>query len=229
MDLDLFGQPFKVPDDAADRPGFVVSNEPDDSPWPDDVFSEFAPMSFDMIMADPPWPYTTYSVAGQAKGAASHYRCCTMDKIARLPVGHLASRDCVLILWITTPLLLGIEDPSVSPVGRILKAWGFRYGTCLVWNKVTKNGKQRWGTGYLARSCAELAVIGIAGEPRHRGASSPNIFSGVARGHSVKPLSGYEWAEAYLPGARRIEIFSRMSRDGWEVWGDQTGTLDRCE
>ena len=36
---------------------------------------------------------------------------------------------------------------------------------------------------------------------------------------------GYAAAEALMPGAQRIELFSRTDRRGWAVWGDETGKL----
>lgn len=47
------------------------------------------------------------------------------------------------------------------------------------------------------------------------------------REHSRKPEEAYTWCEQYLPGAlRRVELFSRTSRPGWDTWGLEAGKFD---
>ena len=50
-----------------------------------------------------------------------------------------------------------------------------------------------------------------------------DILEKLAREHSRKPEEAYAWAEAYMPGARRIELFSRTRRPGWDCWGNEAG------
>lgn len=215
------------------RPGFVPRaaggeidiNKPDDSPWPADVFAEFQPMSFDLIMYDPPWHYGTYSAKGQGKGAARQYRTWTLDKIKALPVGQLASGDAVLFLWGTSPMLLDEYRPGRSPMGEVMEALGFKYGAFGGWAKRTVNDKLRFGTGYVMRSVMEPFLIGTVGSPRHsKGAR--NLINGLAREHSEKPDAAYAWCERYMPHARRIEICSRRNRKGWSAWGDECGKFN---
>lgn len=200
-------------------------NEPDDSPWPDDVFAGLPLFGYDLIMADPPWPYETHSDKGQGKGAARQYRTWTLDKIKALPVGTLAAGDAVLFLWATSPLVLDARLPSRSPVGEVIEAWGFRYGALGGWAKRTVRNKRHFGTGYVVRSSMEPFFICHTGSPRHSKACR-NIISGLARDHSRKPDAAFAWCEAYMPRARRIEICSRTNRKGWTAWGDETGKFN---
>src|ERR1700704_6255293 len=66
--------------------------------WP---FNDLAPLSCDLIVADPPWDFENYSDAGTAKGADPHYEVMPLDAITALPVGQLARGDCLLLLWTT--------------------------------------------------------------------------------------------------------------------------------
>ena len=125
--------------------------------WP---FGTLKPFSYDLIMADPPWPTRLYSEKGEAKSFATHYGAMSFEQIAALPVGQLAARDCILFLWCTFPLLLDGgnpqrhyqgQDASRSRVGEVIKAWGFRYVSGGVWHKRTVNGKTGFGTGYRVR------------------------------------------------------------------------------
>jgi N6-adenosine-specific RNA methylase IME4 len=215
---DLFGV-VRAPGPAAPEPDL---NAPDDSPWPADVFAAFAPMSFDLIMADPPWHFATHSAKGQGKGAAKAYRTWTLDKVKRLPVGTLAAGDAVLFLWATSPLVLDTERAGRSPVGEVIEAWGFRYGALGGWAKKTVNDRNRFGTGYVVRSVMEPFFIATTGSPQHSRACA-NLISGLARRHSEKPEAAYAWCETYMPRARRIEICSRTDRKGWAAWGDECG------
>lgn len=219
------------------RPGYVPPvagadevdiNKPDDSPWPADVFSDFVPFSFDLIMYDPPWHFSAHSAKGQGKGAARHYRTWTLAKIKSLPVGQLAAADAVLFLWGTSPLLLDRDRPSYSPIGDVIEALGFRYGGLGGWAKRTVNDLDAFGTGYVMRSSMEPFFICHTGKPRHSKACR-NIIYGLAREHSEKPDTAYRWCERYMPGARRIEICSRTNRPGWAAWGNECGKFNEQE
>lgn len=198
-------------------------------------------MGFDLIMADPPWLFRTRSVAGQKKSPQAHYRCMPVEDIAALPVGILAAPDSVLFLWCTWPLLLGTDPRGQAagfahraPVGEIFDAWGFRYVTGGAWAKRTRNGKTVMGPGYRARSACEPFLIGIRGSPLNSRAErnlietieDGNLVDGVRREHSAKPDDAYAWCERYLPGARRLDLFSRRDRPGWRAAGDEVGKLN---
>jgi N6-adenosine-specific RNA methylase IME4 len=188
--------------------------------------------AFDLIMADPPWKVEMRSPKGEAKSYSRHYGGMSFADIAALPVGDLAARDAVLFLWAVWPLMLdggdrhhNGADAAASPIGAIMKAWGFYYATGGVWGKRTRHGKWSFGTGYRARSACEPFLIGIRGRPKNsRG--ERNLIEGLAREHSRKPDAAFAWCERYLPGARRLELFSRQSRPGWTTWGYEAGKFD---
>lgn len=182
--------------------------------WP---FGALEPMSYDLIMADPPWRFELYSERGEAKSAQRHYRTMTTADICRLPVGDLATRDAVLLLWCTWPML----DAGRS----VLDAWGFRYVSGGCWVKRHDSGRLAFGTGYRLRSASEPWLLGVVGEPA-TSRSHRNVIEGAPRRHSEKPVAAYRWAESYLPAARRLELFSRTIRPGWDAWGDETGKFD---
>jgi N6-adenosine-specific RNA methylase IME4 len=179
--------------------------------WP---FGSLKPLSFDFIMADPPWLFRNWSAAGEQKNASAQYACQDLDWIKSLPVSQLARRDCVLWLWATNPML-----PQAIET---LEAWGFTFKTAGTWVKRTKTGKMAFGTGYLLRSANEPFLIGTVGEPT----VARNIRSaleGPVREHSRKPDEAYAIAEAMMPSAlHRADLFSRQGRPGWSGWGFET-------
>lgn len=173
---------------------------------------DLQPLSYDFIMADPPWRFDNWSHAGEHKNASAKYECMPTTDICALPVGQLARGDCVLFLWATWPML---EDAL-----RVMKAWTFTYVSGGVWHKRTRKGLTHFGTGYRLRSASEPWLLGTMGNPttsrRHR-----NLIEGIAREHSRKPDEAYAWAESYMPHARRADLFSRQQRDGWDAWGNE--------
>lgn len=179
---------------------------------------EDAPMfQYGMIMADPPWLFRNWSAAGEGKNATSHYTCTPLEWIKSLRVSDLAERDCVLWLWATNPML-----PQALEV---MAAWGFTFKTAGHWSKKTRHGKQAFGTGYILRSAGEPFLIGTIGKPKcTRGVRS--VIEAKVREHSRKPEEAFAAAEALRPDVRRIELFSRQERAGWDVMGNETGMFD---
>lgn len=185
--------------------------------WP---FENLRPLSYDFIMADPPWSFKLWSAKGEAKSAQAQYTCMSIEDIKALPVSQLARGDALLWLWCTWPLLREAMDT--------VDAWGFKYVTGGAWAKRTKNGKAAFGTGYRLRSACEPFLIGIVGDPVTT-RSVRNLIDGLAREHSRKPEEAFSAAEQLMPNAYRVELFSRQGRRGWDAWGNQTGLFEAKE
>jgi len=167
-------------------------------------------------MADPPWSFDNWSTAGEAKNAKAQYDCTPLDWIKELRVADLAAPDCLLWLWATNPML-----PQAIEV---MVAWGFTFKTAGHWSKKTVNGKQAFGTGYVLRCAGEPFLIGTIGQPKCA-RNVRSVIEGPVREHSRKPDEAFAAAEALIPNARRIELFSRELRAGWDVMGDQIGVM----
>src|SRR4051812_8895487 len=101
------------------------------------VFDPLIPLSYDLLVIDPPWRFRTWGEHNQAKSASKHYALMTLDDIKALPVNQLAQGDCLMMLWATGAML-----PQAFEV---MKAWGFTYKSMMIWRKVTVNAKVRMG------------------------------------------------------------------------------------
>jgi N6-adenosine-specific RNA methylase IME4 len=171
---------------------------------------------YGVILADPPWPFATYSRKGKGRSAEAHFPSMPVADIAALRVADWAERDSVLYLWATVPHL-----PSALAV---MAAWGFGYKSAFVWIK------DRSGTGYWARNRHEHLLVGARGPkvcPRFRGIEvRDSVIAGQQRGHSHKPDRVVEIIESYHPTAAKLEMFARETRPGWDAWGDQVGLFD---
>lgn len=177
--------------------------------------------SYDVVMADPPWPWKTYSDKGQDKSPEAQYDTMSFEDIEALRLGDLLAPGGAMILWCTWPLI----DRQIET----LRAWGLTFRTGGVWAKRTQSGKLRWGPGYIVRSVCEPYVIAALPGHKLRGPSTPNmietledaVLDGLAREHSRKPDEVYTMIEALAPAARRADVFARQRRDGWDGWGNE--------
>jgi hypothetical protein len=82
-----------------------------------------------VIYADPPWSYGDKQNIEGLGGAVKHYPTMPLQDICALPVP--AADNAVLFLWVTSPLL---EDSF-----KVINAWGFKYKSSFVWDKVAHN------------------------------------------------------------------------------------------
>jgi N6-adenosine-specific RNA methylase IME4 len=163
---------------------------------------------FGVIVADPPWHFASNSAAKPGRNVRRHYATMTIQDIAAMPVGDLAERDCLLLLWATNPLL----DRAIDA----LRAWGFRYLSNVVWDK------QALGTGYWTRSVHEPCLLASRGRPYCPRPLFPrSIMSERRREHSRKPEWLYQCIDQHYPDATKLDLFSRQRRPGWSHFGDQ--------
>jgi len=171
---------------------------------------------FGTILADPPWRFSNRT----GKMAPEHRRLSrysTMDlaDIMDLPVAQAALPQSHLYLWVPNALILeGLE---------VMKRWGFKYKTNLVWYKTRKDGgPDGRGVGFYFRNVTELVLFGVRGSMRTRtaGRRQVNILLSRKREHSRKPDQLYPIIEACSPGPY-LEMFARHHREGWTQWGNE--------
>lgn len=198
--------------------------------WP---FGDLQMFGYDFLMVDAATRFETYSQSGETKSPQAQYDTMTLAELAALPVGQLAGRDAIMFMWWTWPLLLGnphcpgFTTAAQSPAGFLAETWGFRYSTGGAWFKRTVSGKAAFGPGYRVRTSCEPWLLFVVGNPLAPGATrARNAIEGLAREHSRKPDAAYEWAERYWPDARRVDLFSRQSRPGWDTWGREATKFD---
>lgn len=160
---------------------------------------------YDVIVADPPWRYGKASTPNRE--ARRHYDDMSTDEIKALEIP--SAKKSILYLWVTAPMLPeGLE---------VMKAWGFKYKSQYVWDKLLV------GIGHWARGQHENLLVGTKGKwptppPAVRWAS---VIKEQRREHSRKPESVYEMIEEYYPGKRYLETFARYRRTGWTTWGNE--------
>jgi N6-adenosine-specific RNA methylase IME4 len=156
-----------------------------------------------VVYADPPWQYG--NTAG-ASAAADQYPTMPLADICALKVP--ATKDAVLFLWATSPLL-----PEAL---QVVTAWGFTYKGSMVWDKGS-------GTGNWVLNAHELLLIAVRGDmPCPAPANRPvSVIRAPTSRHSEKPEAFAEAIERMFPGLPKVEMFARRVREGWATWGNE--------
>jgi N6-adenosine-specific RNA methylase IME4 len=175
------------------------------------------PGGFSTILADPPWRFSnrTGKVAPEHK-RLGRYETMDLEEIKNLPVSQITASNAHLYLWVPNALLPeGLE---------VMKAWGFRYVSNIVWAKRRKDGgPDGRGVGFYFRNVTELLLFGVKGRMRTLapGRSQVNMIETRKREHSRKPDEQYQLITSCSPGPY-LEMFARYAQPNWFVWGKES-------
>lgn len=170
---------------------------------------------YQIIYADPPWKFRTYSDKGLGRSPDKHYSTMTLEDIKALPVSALADDNCALFMWTTIPFLRQSFE--------VMEAWGFQYKTvAFVWIKQNrKSDSLFWGNGYWTRSNSEICMLATRGHPKRVSASVHQVIISHVEEHSRKPQEARDRIVKLMGDVQRIELFARQKTQGWDVWGDE--------
>ena len=169
---------------------------------------------YQVIYADPAWEYNTKECLAKTSilngELNTHYSTMTLNDLKALDVKGIADKNCMLFLWVVSPMLKeGID---------VMEAWGFKYATiAFIWYK------QRTNPGHYTMSECEICLVGKRGTiPTPRGARNVRQFLSEMRGkHSAKPNEIRARIETMFPTQNKIELFARKETKGWDVWGNE--------
>jgi N6-adenosine-specific RNA methylase IME4 len=172
---------------------------------------------FRTIYCDPPWRFQNRTGKMAPEHRRLHrYETMSLAEIKALNVVRLADKNAHLYLWCPNALIPeGIE---------VMRAWGFRYKTSLIWYKIRADGgPDRRGVGFYFRNVTEQLLFGVRGTnvrtlaPARR---QENLISSRKREHSRKPDEFYALIEACSnpPYAELFATVERMHAD-WTSFG----------
>jgi N6-adenosine-specific RNA methylase IME4 len=139
--------------------------------------------------------------------------------IRSLPIHRLLEPHSVLFLWASSPKL----DLAIQ----CLSHWGLSFrGVAFVWVKTKKTGEPIGAQGVCPSIVKPTTEFVLVASPMARGRPMPLADEGVQQvvmapkqAHSAKPVEIQERIERLYPSARRIELFARSRRPGWDSWG----------
>jgi N6-adenosine-specific RNA methylase IME4 len=165
-----------------------------------------------VIYADPPWSYDDTTLVPHRRGlpagdASEHYATMELAEIVALPVAQWAEDNAVLFLWATSPML--------EEAFQVVNAWGFKYKASFVWDKIKHN------MGHYNSVRHEMLLICTRGSCQPDTQQLFDSVQSIERSdkHSQKPLEFYDIIETLYTHGRKLEMFARGARDGWDVYG----------
>ena len=167
---------------------------------------------YQIIYADPPWRYDRKCAHGAAEKI---YQTMTQEEICALPVAEICTKDSVLFLWATFPML--------QEALQTIRAWGFQYkSVAFVWLKQNRSG-HGWfyGLGFWTRGNAEICLLATRGKPQRKSKCVHQLIISPLRSHSQKPDEARDKIVELMGDLPRIELFARQKTDGWDVWGNE--------
>ena len=169
---------------------------------------------YSIIYADPPWQYRSKECLAKKSilngKLNQHYQTMTMGELKNLPVERLCKNDCLLFLWVVSPML----DECID----VLKSWGFQYSTiAFIWNKEKAN------PGSYTMSECEICLVGKKGKiPSPRGIRNVKQYLSEKKTiHSAKPNEIRKRIDLMFPEQKKIELFARQSAEGWDCFGNE--------
>ena len=168
---------------------------------------------YQIIYADPPWSYND-KMSGHYFSLDHEYQTQDINWIKSLPIQNICDKDCVLFLWVVSPLLKEGLDT--------LEAWGFDYVTlAFCWVKETPLGMQVKNLGRWTMGGVELVLLGRKGHPKRIKNNVIQTVFDLRTGHSKKPHEVRARIVDLMGDIPRIELFARNKTEGWDVWGNE--------
>ncbi len=185
-----------------------------------------------VLVADCPWQFSD-KLPGGRRGAEKNYKSTggnvlSLDDLKRIELPEMDTH-CHLFFWRVSAM--------VEEAYAVVRAWGFKPKSELVWRKLTVGGKRWFGMGRHVRAEHETCIIAVRGAPKVLEHATRSVFDAEepgegsvleapCLGHSAKPDEFYALVERLCPGPR-VELFARKERPGWDCYGNQVANNPR--
>lgn len=173
--------------------------------------------SYNLIYADPPWKQSKggkKSVRANSSGKPLDYPTCSLDEIAEhLKLATAASgENSVLFLWTI--------DKYLFEAQQIAESLGYKLHARMIWDKVTGIPAAftvRFGHEYLLYMY-KGKLTPVAKDERGK---IHTVFREQVTQHSKKPEIAYQIIERLYPDLKKLEMYARNTRQGWDSWGNE--------
>lgn len=177
----------------------------------------FPRKKYQIIYADPPWPYDD-------KVEYGNYHSMSIKDLCKLPIKKITDDNAVLFMWAVYPML--------KEAFQVIESWGFQYKTiAFQWVKLNpRSGGYFLGLGRWTRGNTEPCFLGVKGKPKTIAGGISQIVEFPRGVHSKKPYIIREKIVKLMGDLPRIELFARPPKNvlfedssykGWDLWGNE--------
>lgn len=172
---------------------------------------------YKVILADPPWQFNNAKTGGSMTSGSEHQYKAVMsiEDLKAMPIEELAEENCLLVMWWVGSMPQEAID--------LVKAWGFTIKNMngFVWNKITRAGLPHFGMGFYTRAGSESAIIAVKGKFKPLSHGVRAVRTAPVGKHSAKPKEFYYDIEHLAGEGRKLELFARKTRKGWDSFGNE--------
>lgn len=173
--------------------------------------------TYGLIYADPPWKQSRggrKSVRANSSGLPLEYPTISLDEIREHleTATNLTEENSVLFLWTIDKYLFEAQD--------IAESLGYKLHARMIWDKVTGIPAAftvRYGHEYLLYMYRGK-LTPVATEERGK---VHTVFREQVKRHSQKPEIAYQIIERLYPSLKKLEMYARNQREGWDCWGNE--------
>lgn len=178
---------------------------------------------YDLIYADPPWKQSKggkKAVRPVTSGKPLDYPVCSLAEITEhlRQADSLTGDNAILFLWTIDKYLFEAQEMA--------EGLGYKLHARMIWNKVTGIPAAftiRYGHEYLLYMY-KGKLLPVAENERGK---IHSVFTEQVKRHSQKPITAYEIIERLYPQTRKIEMYARNERSGWDCWGNEVSKYAR--
>jgi len=179
---------------------------------------------YDIVLADPPWPY--YGSTTKDAAAGKHYDLMSWTDLEEMPVREIANTPSALFMWATGPLL----HKQIE----LIRTWGFHYrGVAFVWVKTRRDGGIISGQGVPPTFVKPTTEFLLVGTTCKTGRPFPILDSAMGQvvlapreAHSAKPEEFQDRIDKICGDRPKLELFARRKREGWDASGLELNGMD---
>lgn len=172
---------------------------------------------YEIIYTDPPWSQKKGGLRKNRpnQGRELDYSTMSLNDIIEFHkmIANTISED-------THTVFMWTIEKYLKETLEFMEQLGYKRHINIHWDK--QNGI---APAFTMRYCVEYLIwfykpkmISIPKELRGK---YRNVLTEPATKHSKKPIEAYELIENLYPNQKKIELFARNNREGWDCWGDQ--------
>lgn len=180
-------------------------------------FQELNSNRYDLIYTDPPWQQTKGGLRGcrPNQQKALDYATMTMADIKEF------HREIFKYCNIKHNVFMWTIDKYLHETEQMMKELGYELHARMIWDKtngVAPAFTVRYSHEYLLWFYRKGNMLKPSEDTRGK---YRTVFTEQATKHSKKPVCAYEMLEDMFPNAVKLEVFARITRNGWNGLGNE--------
>lgn len=178
-------------------------------------------MKYNIILADPPWKQNKGGLRKSRpnQGRLLDYSTMTLSDIHNVLQyfsENFSDEKCNFFVWTIDKYLFQTES--------IMKDIGYTLHARIIWDKL--NGiapafTLRFSHEYILWFYKKGSMYPVSKLSRGK---YRDVIQEASTVHSKKPIACYKMIENLFPSAKKLELFARNKRTGWDVWGNEVNS-----